>query len=147
MIPEEILANLWRDKQGENLGLFVARHNRANELTAMARDAIGELWDLLCDLDPRIESFDNKIEAVFKASAACQRVAKVNGVGPKTATAIVAAVGDTAEFKNGWHMAAWLGLVPRQHSSGDRKVLMGISNGATSICPACWSMAPVLSCG
>lgn len=101
--------------------------DQTNELTPMARDAINELWDLLCDLDRRIESFDKKIEAVFKASEVCQRIAKIKGVGPKTATAIVAAVGDGAEFKNGRHMAAWLGLVPRQHSSGDRKVLMGIS--------------------
>jgi transposase len=101
--------------------------DQTNELTPMARDAISELWDLLCDLDRRIESFDKKIEAVFKASEVCQRIAKIKGVGPKTATAIVAAVGDGAEFKNGRHMAAWLGLVPRQHSSGDRKVLMGIS--------------------
>lgn len=98
-----------------------------NELTAMAREAIGELWDLLCDLDRRIAIFDKKIDAVFKASEVCQRVAKIKGVGPKTATAIVAAVGDGAEFKNGRHMAAWLGLVPRQHSSGDRQVMMGIS--------------------
>ena len=49
------------------------------------------------------------------------------GVGPKTATAIVAAIGDGSEFKNGRHLAAWVGLVPRQFSSGDRKVLMGIS--------------------
>ncbi len=101
--------------------------NQASELTAMARGAIGELWDLFCDLDRRIESFDKKIEAVFKASEVCQRIAKIKGAGPKTATAIVAAVGDGAEFKNGRHMAAWLGLVPRQHSSGDRKVLVGIS--------------------
>jgi transposase len=99
----------------------------ANELTTMAREAIGELWDLLCDLDRRITIFDKKIDVVFKASEVCQRVAKIKGVGPKTATAIVAAVGDGAEFKNGRHMAAWLGLVPRQHSSGDRQVMMGIS--------------------
>jgi transposase len=42
--------------------------DQANELTTMAREAIGELWDLLCDLDLRIDSFDKKIEAVFKAS-------------------------------------------------------------------------------
>jgi transposase len=99
----------------------------ANELTTMAREAIGELWDLLCDLDRRITIFDKKIDVVFKASEVCQRVAKIKGVGPKTATAIVAAVGDGAAFKNGRHMAAWLGLVPRQHSSGDRQVMMGIS--------------------
>lgn len=101
--------------------------NPASELTEMARETIGELWDLLCDLDRRIAAFDRKIEAVFKASEACRRVARVQGVGPKTATAIVAAVGDGADFKNGRHMAAWLGLVPRQHSSGDRRVTMGIS--------------------
>lgn len=98
-----------------------------NELTPMARDAIGELYDLFRDLDRRIASFDKKIEAVFRNSEVCQRIARIKGVGPKTATAIVAAVGDGAEFKNGRHLAAWVGLVPRQFSSGDRKVLMGIS--------------------
>ena len=98
-----------------------------NELTPMARDAISELYDLFRDLDRRIASFDKKIEQVFRNSETCQRIAKIKGVGPKTATAIVAAIGDGAEFKNGRHFAAWVGLVPRQFSSGDRKVLMGIS--------------------
>ena len=48
-------------------------------------------------------------------------------VSAKTATAIVAAIGDGAEFKNGRHLAAWVGLVPRQFLSGDHKLLMGIS--------------------
>lgn len=101
--------------------------NLDNELTAMARDVLGELYDLFRDLDRRIAAFDKKIEAVFHSSERCQRIAKIKGVGPKTATAIVAAIGDGAEFKNGRHLAAWIGLVPRQFSSGDRKVLMGIS--------------------
>jgi len=101
--------------------------NFDNELTPMARDAIGEPYDLFRDLDRRIASFDKKIEQVFRNSETCQRLAKIKGVGPKTATAIVAAIGDGAEFKNGRHLAAWVGLVPRQFSSGDRKVLMGIS--------------------
>lgn len=101
--------------------------NFDNELTPMARDAISELYDLFRDLDRRIASFDKKIEQVFRNSETCQRIAKIKGVGPKTATAIVAAIGDGAEFKNGRHLAAWVGLVPRQFSSGDRKVLMGIS--------------------
>lgn len=96
-------------------------------LSAMARDTIAELWDFFCDLDRRVEHFDKKIEAVFRSSEPCQRVARIKGVGPKTATAIVAAVGDASDFRNGRHMAAWLGLVPRQFSSGDRQVLMGIS--------------------
>jgi transposase len=71
--------------------------------------------------------FDKKIDRIFHGSEACQRIARIKGVGPKTATAIVAAIGDGSEFKNGQHLAAWFGLVPRQFSSGDRKVLMGIS--------------------
>lgn len=98
-----------------------------NELTAIAREAIYELYDLFRDLDRRIASFDKKIERVFRQSEPCQRIAMIKGVGPKTATAIVAAIGDGTEFKNGRHLAAWVGLVPRQFSSGDRKVLMGIS--------------------
>ena len=93
----------------------------------MAREAIAELYDLFCDLERRIASFDKKIDRVFRESEDCQRIAKIKGVGPKTATAIVAAIGDGSEFKNGRHLAAWVGLVPRQHSSRDRTVLMGIS--------------------
>jgi transposase len=98
-----------------------------NELTAMAREAIAELYDLFRDLDRWISSFDKKIDCVFRGNEDCQRVARIKGVGPKTATAIVAAVGDGSEFKNGRHLAAWVGLVPQQHTSGERKVLMGIS--------------------
>lgn len=98
-----------------------------NELTDLAREAIGELYELLQDLDCRIASFDKKIDRVFRQSEVCQRIARIKGVGPKTATAIVAAVGDGSEFQNGRHLAAWLGLVPRQHSSGEKSVLMGIS--------------------
>ena len=98
-----------------------------NELTALAREAIGELHDLFRDLDRRIASFDKKIERVFRASEDCQRIARIKGVGPKTAIAVIAAIGDGTEFKNGRHLAAWVGLVPRQHSSGQRTALLGIS--------------------
>lgn len=98
-----------------------------NDLSHLARESIAELFDLLRDLDRRVAGFDQRIEAIFEQSELCQRIAPIKGVGPKTATAIVAAIGDGAEFKNGRHFAAWLGLVPRQHSSGDRSRLMGIS--------------------
>lgn len=78
----------------------------------------------MCSAGGRINFFDNEIDVVFMQSEACQRIAKVNGIGPKTATAVVAAIGKGTEFKNGRHFATWLGLVPRQHSSGDRQVLM-----------------------
>jgi len=101
--------------------------NVDNELTSMAREAIAELYDLFRDLDKRIRSFDKKIEQVFQTSEPCQRIAKIKGIGPKTATAMIAAIGDGSEFKNGRHLAAWIGLVPRQFSSGDRVTMMGIS--------------------
>lgn len=84
-----------------------------NELTALAREAISELYDLFRDLDRRIASFDKKIDRIFLGSEFCRRIATIKGVGPKTATAIVAAIGDGSEFKNGRHLAAWIGLVPR----------------------------------
>ena len=69
----------------------------------------------------------SRSDEVFRKNEACQRIAKIKGIGPKTATAVIAAIGDGSEFKNGRHFAAWVGLVPRQFSSGDRKILMGIS--------------------
>ena len=98
-----------------------------NGLSDLMRETLAELYDLMRDLDVRIHGFDLRIDRMFRNSPPCQRIAKIKGVGPKTATAIVAAIGDGAEFKNGRHLAAWLGLVPRQHSSGDRRVLIGIS--------------------
>lgn len=77
-----------------------------NELTPMARETIAELYDLFRDLDRRIASFDKKIDEVFRKNEACQRIAKIKGVGPKTATALIAAIGNGAEFKNGRHLAA-----------------------------------------
>src|SRR5438105_12055950 len=57
----------------------------------------------------------------------CKRISAIAGIGPVTATAMVAAVGDASEFDNERHLAAWLGLVPRQHSSGGKSRLGGIS--------------------
>jgi transposase len=64
---------------------------------------------------------------VFQHDERCQRLAAVQGVGPLVATAMVAAVGNAREFKSGRELSAWLGLVPRQHSSGNRSMLLGIS--------------------
>ena len=97
-----------------------------NGLSARIRRTIAELYDLFNDLERLIHFFDNEIETVFRQSEACQRIVKVKGIGPKTATAIVAAIGKGTEFKNGRHFAAWPGLVPGQHSSGDRQVLMNM---------------------
>ncbi len=111
------------------------------------RRTIAELYELFNDLGRRIHFFDKEIETVFRQSEACQRIARVKGIGPKTATAVVAAIGKGTEFKNGRHFAAWLGLVPRQHSSGDRQVLMNMTKKATSICGHFLFMVPALSSG
>lgn len=101
--------------------------NQTNGLSAMSREIIGDLFDFMVQIDAQINAFDRRIDAVFKSNADCRRIARICGVGPKTATAVVAAVGDGREFKNGRHLAAWMGLVPRQHSSGDKRLLSGIS--------------------
>lgn len=102
-------------------------NNPRIDITELTRDIIGTLHAFLLQLNEKIRYFDKQIEAVFRESDVCQRIARIRGVGPRTATAVVAAVGDGADFKNGRHLAAWMGLVPRQHSSGDRRVLLGIS--------------------
>lgn len=98
-----------------------------NGLSAKMRRTIAELYDLFNDLARRINFFDKEIDAVFRQSEACQRIAKVKGIGPETATAVVAATGKGTEFKSGRHFAAWPSLVPRQHSSDDRQVLMNMT--------------------
>ena len=101
--------------------------NGASEISELFRSMPSQLYAIFLTLDGQIAWFDKEIEKVFRSSETCRRLAKIKGVGPKTATAIVAAVGDGAEFANGRHLAAWMGLVPRQHSSGNRQRLYGIS--------------------
>lgn len=98
-----------------------------NGLTLLARELFAESYDRLLDLYQRVRDYDRRIEGVFHTNPLCQRAAQVEGVGPLGATALVAAVGDGKVFKNGRQMAAWLGLVPKQHSSGGKDRLLGIS--------------------
>jgi transposase len=98
-----------------------------DELTPSMREIISSLYAFMLQIDERIKTFDRQITTIFKASDVCQRIAKIKGIGPKTSTAMIAAIGDGSDFKNGRHLTAWLGLVPRQHSSSDRRVMMGIS--------------------
>lgn len=98
-----------------------------NELTALTREIIADQYERLCELDRRIVGYEARIELIFRDNERCQRMAQVEGVGLMVATALMAAVGDARAFKNGRHLAAWLGLVPRQHSSGQRTRLLGIS--------------------
>ncbi len=78
-------------------------------------------------MNDKIEHIEEELRAVFEASEPCQRIAAVEGIGLLTATAAVAALSDGKVFDNGRQFAAWLGLVPRQHSSGGKTRLFGIS--------------------
>jgi transposase len=98
-----------------------------NGLTATARKWLHALAEELRALDQRIAATAQQIERIFEADEACQRLAQLAGIGPLTATALVAAVGDATEFKNGRQFAAWLGLVPRQHSTGGKTTLLGMT--------------------
>ncbi len=99
----------------------------ANELTVYSRASMQDLYKELVDIEARLKKLDTKIRELCRQDERCQRILKVPGIGPLTATAAVAAVPNPKEFRNGRHMSAWLGLVPRQSSSGDKQVLLGIS--------------------
>ena len=70
---------------------------------------------------------EHEIKTWHRATSASQKLAEVPGIGPITASALVASIGDAKNFDNGRQLAAWLGLVPRQHSSGGKQTLLGIS--------------------
>ena len=95
-----------------------------NELPDEGRALLRELGDELRRLDARVKRFDAQIAA---RESACRRLSAIPGIGVLTATALVAAVGEAGKFWNGREMAAWLGLVPRQHSTGGRPTLLGVS--------------------
>lgn len=98
--------------------------------------AFGQLIDILMQhfriLDERVKHLEKMISYWHRHDPVSQRLAQIPGIGPITASALVASVGDPALFKNGRHMAAWIGLVPRQHSSGGKPTLLGISKRGDS---------------
>lgn len=103
-----------------------------NELTFLFREMLHELHEELTHLDERIRNLEQRIQTLCAQSEECQRLLTIPGVGILTATALVAAVGDITVFKNSRELPAWLGLVPRQHSTGGRPTLLGISKRGDS---------------
>jgi len=98
-----------------------------NGLPGTMRQLLTRLNEHLAVLSLRTEELELEIKLWHKENEASQRLEAIPGIGPITASAIVASVGNAAEFKNGRQFAAWFGLVPRQHSSGGKQVLLGIS--------------------
>lgn len=92
----------------------------AEQLPVLARQAVTDLLSHLGSLDERIAAYDRELEGLARTSEAASRLMTVPGVGPLTALATVASVGNAHEFENGRQFAAWLGLVPRQWSTGGK---------------------------
>jgi transposase len=98
-----------------------------NGVPGLARAVFADLAEHLRELDARIAAYDRRMAALARASEPAQRLMRIEGVGPVTATAMVASVGDAKAFRNGRQFAAWLGLVPRQHSTGGKQRLGAIT--------------------
>ena len=101
--------------------------NEQAKLTALSTEVFWQLYDEFLSLEKRLAYYDEKLAAIGRAHPECQRLQTIPGIGPISATAILAAISDATQFKNGRQFAAWLGLVPREHSTGGKPRLLGIS--------------------
>jgi transposase len=97
------------------------------KLTALSQELFGQLYEEFGALEKRLAYYTATLEAISAAHPVCQRLETIPGIGPLTSTAMVAAVSDVTHFQNGRQFAAWIGLVPRQHSTGGKPRLLGIS--------------------
>ena len=98
-----------------------------NGLTVQMKEWLEMQYTLLLTFDEKIDSCGIDIKRLVSQNESCERLQKIEGVGEITSLAIVAHIGNGSVFKNGRHFSAYLGLVPRQHSSGDKQQLQGIS--------------------
>jgi transposase len=98
-----------------------------NGLTHYFRSLLHGLWDDLLALDDRMGEMDKTIKRLSKDNEDCVRLEQIRGVGPLISTAMIATVGDARQYRKSRQMAAAIGITPRQHSSGDKHRLLGIS--------------------
>ena len=111
------------------------------------REALAPLARQIDALDAAIGAIDKELAASVKADETARRLMTIPGVGPVTASAILATVQDPNAFASGREFAAFLGLTPRQSSTGGKQRLGRITKmGATATCANCWSWAPVRRC-
>jgi transposase len=123
------------------ISLSIAHLRRAlSEILAGENEAIGPsfrtllsgLQDDLLYLERRVDELDRSIQQLAQSHPLAIRLQQLHGVGPVIATALIASLGDGRLFKRGRDAAAWVGLVPRQHSSGGKDRLLGISKRGDS---------------
>jgi transposase len=98
-----------------------------NELGDEGRMLLAELREELVALDSRVSELDERVQRQSQSDESCRRLQAVPGIGPLTASALVSTIGDPHSFSGGRHLAAWLGLVPRQDGTGGKIRLLGIS--------------------
>ena len=99
----------------------------SNALPGRFRLLIQRLLDHLKELDRQVCELEREIEQWHRSSEVSKRLETIPGIGPLTASALVASAGDPSNFKNARQFAAWIGLVPHQNSSGGKTQLLGIS--------------------
>jgi len=104
----------------------------SNELPGSFRLLIERLMEHLKELNRQALEIEAEIQTWHRQSDLSRKIEEVPGIGPLTASALVATIGDAKNFKDGRQLAAWLGLVPRQHSSGGKPTLLGISKRGDS---------------
>lgn len=100
------------------------------DLSPFARELFAQLLDQLRDVDERLGKLDARLVSICRTDNVCRRLAEIPGVGPVIATALVAAVADGRHFRSGRELAAWIGLVPRQYTTGGKPRLGGIGRRA-----------------
>ena len=99
----------------------------SNELPGSFRVLVQRLLDHLKELDRQVDELEAQIQAWHRNSDLSTKIAQVPGIGPISASALIASIGDAKNFDNGRQLAAWLGLVPKQHSTGGKSNLLSIS--------------------
>jgi transposase len=117
--------------------LWVVADPKDKRVPEVARACLAALGAQLRVLKKQILEFDRMINAWYRSSETSKRLDEIPGVGPALATALVASVADPRAFRSGRDFSAWIGLVPRQHSSGARTSSAVSANKATAICAAC----------
>jgi transposase len=99
------------------------------DMSALLLQGLAMLYEEFENIDNQITACEKQISELFKKSETCQRLETIPGIGELTATILATVLGNGSNFKNGRHFAAFLGLVPKQHSSGGKERLLGISKG------------------
>ena len=113
-------------------GLIEKLEAEAEKLTPLGQELFHKLFKEFQQLETEMADYEGKLQTMAATHPECQRLLTIPGVGPLTATALIAAVSDVNVFKNGRQFAAWLGLVPKQHSTGGQTRLLGISKRGDS---------------